>query len=180
MNSDLVQWAADNGVRFVRKDHSALHRLIGWFLMLFGYDYMRRAWTTIGRTIAYPVTGPWVKVEWESTMDMALDAGRYLNVDLPAYLAKHPVTVRHEIEHVKQFKRLWHLHSLLYLFGPLPLLLNPYRAWAELIAYAPGVASGDRDGEQVVQTLWKVYFFPLPRWVMRRWLARMVEKVDAG
>lgn len=158
---DIHAYAKRHKVRFVRKDASWFMRLLGWLFKLVGYDFMARAWTTIGRTIYYPTGGPsrdplpWT--EWCS------------------YLERHRGIVEHELHHVQQYRRLWHLHSLFYLFGPLPVLLSFYRADAEIEPYAHECAFYGRDQEATVNTLWKVYGWPLPKSWLRERLARAVR-----
>lgn len=163
---DIAALAAEHGVKFIRKDESRLHRFLGWLFMLVGYDYMNRAWTTIGKTIAYPVTGPQsypVKLE------------RLTNNE--AYLERHRGIIEHEFIHILQRKRWWLLHDLGYLLFPLPVFCAWYRAEAELQAYAHECAFYGRDQAEVVETLWKVYAWPMPRTWMRRRLKVLVERL---
>jgi len=169
--TDIAAWAAEHRVKFIRKDHSWLHRLIGWFMLtFFKYDYMRRAWTTIGRTIAYPVTGPPSVAGWDAT-DLISPEGAEL---LQPYLEEHRRTIEHEFHHVQQYEALWHLHSLLYLMFPLPVFFAWYRVRCELLPYAHECAFYGRDQDEVVQTLFAVYGWPYPKAWMRTWLAKEV------
>lgn len=130
---DLAAFARKHRVRFVRKDASRLMRFLGWLLGLFGYKrFLSHAWTTIGRTVYYPTTGP------RETWDVWYGPRRHPGEVVDAwndYLSAHRSTVEHEFHHVIQFERLWHLHSLLYLLFPLPVGLAWYRWWAERGAY---------------------------------------------
>lgn len=139
---DLAAFARENRVRFVRKDRSRFMRVLGWLFGLVGYDFMRRAWTTIGRTVYYPTGGPDASLRFFVRDWIEYNAWRNVPEPFPMpedvleYLAKHRSTVEHELHHVLQFKRLWHLHSLLYLLGvPLPVGLAWYRWRCERVAY---------------------------------------------
>jgi len=196
---DLSAYCRKHRVRFVRKDRSLLMRAIAWLLGLFGYDFLRRAWTTVGRTVYYPTTGPsavgWWTVGNERT---GVFAHAMRTREFTAYLEQHRQFVEHELHHVEQFRRLWHLHSLLYLLGlPLPLGFAWYRWRCERVAYlhqirhyvprgfvdngdllCPDVREFDKRpaaAEQAVNTLWRVYGFCWPRAWMRRWFTKQLE-----
>jgi hypothetical protein len=177
---DLAAFCREHRVRFVRKDHSRLMRFLSWLFGLVGYDFMRRAWTTVGRTVYYPVT------------IYAKDPERLGH--LPVSLSEHRPIIEHEFYHVLQYERLWHLHSLLYLVFPLPVGLAWYRWRCERVAYLHKLrhymATGPMDGpvdavqderarqrrvetDRVVNKLWRVYGWCWPRWAMRRWFGRM-------
>jgi hypothetical protein len=173
---DIEACAAYHRVRFVRKDRWWLTRLLGWFFRLVGYDFMGRAWTTIGRTVAYPVDGPDADLRFLGPDVIRFRASAPLDALLPAppdvvfYLERLRRSVEHEFHHVLQFERLWHVHSLLYLLGaPLPFLLAWYRWRAEREAYLHEILHYGRDIEATVQVLWRLYGWCWPRSWMRAW-----------
>lgn len=140
---NIAAFARQHRVRFVRKDRSRLMRFLGWLLGLFGYKrFMEHAWTTIGRTVYYSVTGPG-RVDWPGDT-YSLDGKNVQDAEVFAsvtwsgwadYADRHRPTVEHEFHHILQFERLWHLHSLLYLVFPLPVGLAWYRWRCERVAY---------------------------------------------
>lgn len=139
---DLSAFARDHRVRFVRKDASRLMRFLGWLLGLFGSKrFMDRAWTTIGRTVYYPTGGP--EHAWWHPPSIEVYAAlmavlRKVGMPEPGwagYAETNRPIIEHEYHHVIQFERLWHLHSLLYLVFPLPVLLSWYRWRCERVAY---------------------------------------------
>ena len=100
-----------------KKSDSKLMRLIGWVLSPFTATFMERFWTTIGHTIYTPTRydndSTWGSEDW---------------------LAAHPLTVEHEVTHVRR-NEAWSLPvvAVVYL-GPsayiapvaLGLLLTPW------------------------------------------------------
>lgn len=108
------------GFRVVRKTESWTQRAIHQLLraLTFGAQsaYLDSYQTTIRRTVY--VTASW---------DTLSDAQRY-------------VTMRHEREHLRQFRRYsTPLMTLLYLFGPLPVGLSWFRAHFEKQGYAESI-----------------------------------------
>jgi hypothetical protein len=106
--------------RVVRKDRSRLHLAIHYGLMVVTFGGMRTYLgsyqTTIGMTV-------YVTSDWD---DRHCDA-RY-------------VTMRHELVHLRQFRRYGLIGmALLYLLVPLPLGLAYFRARFEMEAYAESI-----------------------------------------
>jgi hypothetical protein len=140
---DLAAFAREHRVRFMRKDRSWPMRAIGWFLALFGYTrFMTSAWTTIGRTVYYPNDGPNAYLRFYREDWIVFRACRTIGIgnlsmpdDVVSYLSDNRSTIEHELYHVLQFERLWHLHSLLWLLFPVPFGLAWYRWWSERAGY---------------------------------------------
>lgn len=108
------------GFRVVRKDRSALHKVIHYAVygLTLGRmtSYLNSFQTTIGRTVY--VTSDWD--DWDSDR-------RY-------------VTLRHEAVHLRQFRRFSVPGmAVLYVLLPLPLGLAWFRAYFEKAAYAESI-----------------------------------------
>jgi hypothetical protein len=154
---DIEAFAKRHGVKFVRKDKSRLMRLLGWLFGLFGYDFMEKAWTTIGRTVYYPIS--------------------LTPTPLPVH-RKVPYrgALEHELHHVLQFKKLWHLYSLLYLLGvPFPFFLAWFRWKCEREPYLYQIKYYGLRIDRVVDRLWKVYGFCWPKRWMKRYFWRAIN-----
>jgi hypothetical protein len=136
-------------VKFVSKDDSRVMKLIG----LLRPDFTKTYWTTVGNTIYYPT-----------------------NVKDP-YHKCHSDTVKHELVHVEQYRKLSvPLFLFLYLFVPFPVFFSYFRWRFEREAYLTQIRAGALT-ENVVQALWNGYLFPWPRFLMRRWFNRQfIEK----
>ena len=155
---DIAAYCRINRVRFVRKDASRFMRFLGWLLGLFGTtSFMRYAWTTIGRTIYVPTEA-----------DLTLG----VNADGVGFGDRYRSSLEHEIYHVEQYLRLWHLHSVLYLLFPVPFFLAWYRWWAERWAFLHQIRHYNLSIDLVVSTLWGIYGWPWPRTWMKRWFER--------
>lgn len=157
------------GFRVVRKDQSKFQRAIAVALKIvtFGAQrvYLTDYQTTIGRTV-------YVTADWDE-----LDADeRYC-------------TMRHELIHVRQFKRYTvPVMAFLYLLVPLPLGLAWFRARFEKEAYAETIrASAEVFGELhvrrpefgariVQQFTGGAYGWMWPfRGAMQRWVAAQID-----
>ncbi len=171
---DIYDFARRHGVRFIRKDRSWLMRLLAVVLPA---AFMTRFWTTVGRRIYYPATGP-DPAGWEHVSAFRLQINRWTD-----YLEKHRGVVEHEFYHVLQFERLWHLHSLFYLVFPLPFGLSWYRWRCERVAYLHQIRHYTLSPEatkaccyaevhRVVSTIWKSYGWCWPRSWMWNWFLR--------
>jgi len=153
---DIAAYCQQHRVKFVRKDRSCMMRFFGWMFGLFGFDFMRTAWTTIGRTVYFPISGP--RREWI------------------AILPSIRPTIEHELIHVEQYRKLWHMHSLLYVIGfPLPFLFAWYRWRSEREAYLHQIRHYGYSVTAVVDTLWYTYGWCWPRSRMLRWFYQMSE-----
>jgi hypothetical protein len=133
-----------------RKKTSSLQRLI----CAISPNYAKM-WTTWNGTIYCPddVTDPYSRT-WEST-------------------------VAHELVHVGQQKRLgWPLFLFLYLLFPLPVLGAYFRVKFECEAYTVQIAEGELSREGVVDTLWRLYAWPLPPKMIAAILDREIEKIS--
>jgi len=105
------------GFRVVRKDHSAFQRFLGGALAVVTFGAQRGYLTSYQTTIGQAV---YVTADW----DTLSAAQRY-------------ITMRHEREHLRQFRRFTPVGmGFLYLFGPLPLGLSWFRASFEKQGYA--------------------------------------------
>ena len=157
------------GFRVVRKDQSRLQRAIAVALKIVTLGaqrvYLTDYQTTIGETV-------YVTPDWD---------------ELPA--DERYCTMRHELVHVRQFKRYTlPVMALLYLVSPLPLGLAWFRARMEKQAYAETIrASVEVFGELHVrrpefaarivrQFTGGAYgwMWPFPR-AMRRWVAAQID-----
>jgi hypothetical protein len=108
------------GFRLVRKTDAwtqkAIHGLLR--VLTFGAQsaYLDHYQTTIRRTV-------YVTADWETTS-----------------YAQRYITMRHEREHLRQFRRYGlPLMALLYIFGPLPVGLSWFRAHFEKQGYAESI-----------------------------------------
>jgi hypothetical protein len=181
---DIRAYAAERRLRFVRKDRSRLHRFIGKLCKVVGYDYMNRAWTTIGRTVAFPVWGPDIELEYDGAGipickgTIKVHGGgtaHATEADMISFLDFNESIFGHEAHHVEQHLRLWWLHEVLYFLGtPLPIIFAWYRAWCEVRPYAWQCAFFERDQVKTVNTIWKLYGFPWPKGWLAEWLANTI------
>ena len=95
------------------------------------------------------------------------------------YTPSFPVpesTMCHELVHVRQqrswpwaLRWLWHLA---YMIFPLPVFLAWFRWKQEREAYLENIVRDGYDAEQVVEILWRGYFWLWPRTWMRRWFEK--------
>lgn len=137
---------AKHSVRLVEKSQSWLLRSIGWFLCVTGINkrFMDDYFTTIGRTIYYP---------------------KVFSPDTDLY--RYRSTFEHELVHVAQFERFWHLYSLTYVLLPIPFGLAWFRWRWEREAYQVNRRNG-RTVDECVEALWQ-YGWPWPKSWMRKW-----------
>ncbi len=161
---DLAAFAREHGVRFVRKDRWWLTRWIN--RMLFWIPFDTGFWTTIGRTVAYPVTGPDLGL-WQNFLDPG--------TPLDSYLRDHRSVVEHEFHHCLQHERWGLAYSVSYLLLPLPVGLAWFRWLWERQPYTFQLRHyGDPERpaiDRVVDTLWSAYLCWPKAW-MRRWFQR--------
>lgn len=139
-------------VGIVSKADSRLMRVIGWLLSLIGNDrFMVGFWTTISaRTIYAPI-----------------------GVDL-SDLERYAVSIRHELVHARQARRLPVLWQISYLLLPMPFFFAWCRWASEREAYLVQLRAGTMTIDEVVTTLWNNYGATWPRSRMRAWFARAV------
>ena len=143
----------EEDVCFVKKSDSALMKFIGFFYPAF----MTNLWTTIGDTIYYPV-----------------------DVKSPLAIKYYPI-VRHEVVHIKQFKKYGlPLFLFLYLLFPLPCFFSYFRWKFEREAYLHANIKTERDVDKVVDILAKYYFYPWPKKWMRKWFITELERRGNG
>ncbi|MCC7542449.1 MAG: hypothetical protein IT379_39895 [Deltaproteobacteria bacterium] len=114
--------------------------------------FMRAAWTTLGRTIYAPT--------W---------------IDVAGSLEPYRSILEHELVHVRQWRRWWLVYPISYLLLPLPIGLAWWRWRWEREAYLVQLRAGT-SVEHVVDTLWRHYGWPWPRWAMRRWFRRALAR----
>jgi hypothetical protein len=107
--------------------------------------FMADVWTTIGKTIYYPIT--------------------VSNPRDPRFEG----VVEHEFIHLRQFEK-WGivLMGLAYVCLPMPFLFSG-RWFIEREAYLHDIKTGRLTLEAAVQLLWKAYAYPWPRTLMRKW-----------
>jgi hypothetical protein len=109
-------------------------------------------WMTLGNRIYYPISV-------EDPMDK-----KYYDV-------RH-----HEYIHFVQFSRYGYLGVLIiYFIFPLPILFSG-RWFIERKAYLWDLCFTKITINEVVNTLWKFYLFPWPKFLMKRWFEKMKEK----
>lgn len=138
---------ASREIRVVAKKDSRFWRLLGKVSKV-AYEL---TWTTIGHTIYYPpyVTDP--------------------------FLPKYEVDIAHELVHVKQYEKYGvPLFLFLYLFIPLPCFFSYFRWRFEREAYLEDLANSNIKIQQVIDILWKDYFYPWPRSWMNKWFEKNV------
>lgn len=155
MTSTIDLELHEAGVRVRHKRSSWLMQVIGALLWPFGRRawFLDRTWTTVGsRTIWAPAS-----------------------VDL-AHLWRVRDIVRHEMVHVRQWKRYPVVGQLAYLLV-LPVGLAYFRWVFEREAYLVQIRAKTMTAEQVVKTLGSLsYFWSWPRPWMRKWFAKAVQK----
>jgi len=106
-------------------------------------------WTTIGDTIYHP------------------DA-----IDNPEMFVE---IIEHEKVHIEQYKKLGvPLFMFLYIFMFLPIGLSYFRFRLEREAYLVELKHG-ASVDQVVDTLWRYYGWPWPKFLMRRWFLKQLK-----
>ena len=121
------------------KEDSALMRLFGFLLKpLLGPHFMWDYWTTFGETIYYPGS-----------------------VEDPR---QHPLTIEHEVEHIRQLRFWGILFWILYLLA-LPVGFNPFRFYWEVKAY--------RVGKTKRETILRHLSGPAYGYTMPKFLARL-------
>ena len=146
-------------VRFIRKDHSFVMRLIGVFSPRFMTDF----WTTwrwpFGQpTIYYPND----------------NRGKIINP------ARYPEILEHEGVHVKQ-QEPWFgpwVTLALAAFFPLPIIWSG-RWFIERPAYLNDIRRGRLSVEQAIDILWNSYGWCWPRPLMRVWFTKELSKIPA-
>ena len=139
----------DEDVEFIQKSDSALMKFIGFFYPAF----MTNLWTTIGDKIYYPNT-----------------------VKSPLSINNYPI-IKHEIIHVKQFKKYGvPLYLFLYLFFPLPCFFSYFRWKFEREAYFEANIKNERDVNRIVDSLNKHYLYPWPKSWMHKWFMKQLER----
>ena len=143
----------EEDVEFIKKENSLLMKLIGFFWPAF----MTNVWTTIGNKIYYPNT-----------------------VKSPLAIKNYPI-IKHEVVHVKQFKKYGvGLFLFLYLLCPLPFLFSYFRWKFEREAYFYANIKNERDIDRVVDVLGKYYLYPWPKKWMRKWFVTELERRNHG
>ncbi len=90
---------------------------------------------------------------------------------------KHDI-IWHELEHVRQYSP-WYgpfVVPALYCVIPCPVLLAWGRWYLERTAWLRDIEQGRVSIDGAVQTLWRYYLWPWPRFLMRRWFAAKLEQ----
>lgn len=134
-------------VKLVPKKDSAFMRVLGKLAALIGNkSFMTNFWTTIGRTIYYPV-----------------------GVQLPFV---HVGVLEHELVHVKQWDKWGPLMSISYMLLPVPFFFAWFRWRWEREAYMTQLRRSTNKEETInwiTDTLWHNYGWCWPRKWMRKW-----------
>jgi hypothetical protein len=161
------------GFRVRRKEDDRLQRAIHRALMILTFGRMKRYLTDYQTTIGWTV---YVSADWE---ERPRD--------------QRWITMRHEREHLRQFKRWTRpLMALLYLLIPLPVGLAYFRARFEKQAYREGLrAQAELEGIDAIRApelrariVRKFtgpdygWMWPFPR-AMARWYDRTVDEIAA-
>lgn len=82
----------------------------------------------------------------------------------------------HELVHVEQQRGIGLLWSvLLYFFVPLPICFSG-RWFIERPAYLADILAEGKTVDAAVQTLWRFYVCPWPRFLMRRWFEKQIAR----
>jgi hypothetical protein len=148
--TDLERELSVQRVRLIAKRDSRLMSVLAVLLRLVGTrGFNERFWTTLGRTIYYPI----------SVRDPYA----------------HPEILAHELVHVRQWERWGVLLWISYVLLPLPIGLAWFRFRWEREAYLvqiAGAADREREIDRIVDVLWFGYARPWPRSWMRRWFQR--------
>jgi hypothetical protein len=140
------------GVRIVRKDKSWVMRTLGAVFKLFGYDFMARAWTTIGPKTIYAPT--WVPEDINTRED----------------LTQWQIGLLHELVHIKQARKYPVIWQFTYLFVFFPVLLAWFRWRWEREAYLTvNINKFGQNSDEIADTIWRVYLFPWPKGAMKKW-----------
>uniref|UniRef100_A0A6M3KYG0 Uncharacterized protein n=2 Tax=viral metagenome TaxID=1070528 RepID=A0A6M3KYG0_9ZZZZ len=156
----IREYLNDRPVVVRSKRDSLLMRALGWVFNLVGYDFMRRAWTTIGsRTIYAPTTVPQAKID-------------DYNNGWTHSLNGHPRPLEHEMIHTRQAKRYPIIWQVSYLLLPVPVLFAWFRWRWEREAYLNDITKYGRDVDEVVDVMWSIYGWCWPKPLMRRWFKR--------
>lgn len=145
-----------NDCRLVRKDTDRLSRAIGFFWPAF-----LSAWWTTYRL-------PW----WERP--------KILYPTTVRSPFQHPVALAHEKAHLPQTRGCWRLlwSGLLCFVLPLPVLCSG-RWFLERGPYLVDIRNGARIPD-VVDKLWRRYWWPWPARSMRLWFERQVRGPASG
>lgn len=128
-------------------------RSIWWATRLMGYFGQSEWWMTIGKTIYYSDD----------------EENPYEQVHI----------IEHELTHVRQYDNKipdW-LDVFIYLCLPFPCLFSYFRWRWEREAYLRDIKAGRRL-EDVVNILWRGYFFTWPPPLMRKWFVKQLKKGD--
>jgi hypothetical protein len=140
-------------VEFINKQNSLLMR----FISLFYPAFMTNLWTTIGNKIYYP------------------------NTERSPLAIKNYAIIKHELIHVKQFKKYGvPLYLFLYLLCPLPFLFSYFRWKFEREAYLHANIQTEEDIDKVVNLLNKYYLYPWPKKWMRAWFIEQFHRRENG
>jgi hypothetical protein len=143
MSPDLTAKMNAVGARLRAKKHSTLMAVIAMLVRPFNASFMETYWTTIGRTIYYP-----------------------LNVAHPII---HVDIIEHELVHIEQWNKYWLWFWFSYLFVPFPIFVAWYRWRWEREAYLVDLNKGLCTIDAVVARLWHEYGWCWPRTWMRKW-----------
>ncbi len=196
---DIAKFTKDHGVRFIRKDKWWVTRWIAK-LLFFVPGFMTDFWTTIGRTVAYPESGPdcddgdalWVAAGGANIAAATLRLGApkageraQRIVELAEYLEGHRSVVEHEFHHVIDFERWGVLFAVSYLLLPVPFVFAWFRwRWEreaflyQIVHYGRHIDDWtDADGNKrlgVVSVLWSSYLC-WPRAWMRAWFRKATD-----
>jgi len=145
-----------NKVKLIAKRDSFFMKLVSLFVPRF----MTRYWTTY-------------RLPFQRLPRIAYPNG----VEDPM---KNLGTLDHEMIHVGQLRPwygpLW--LSMLYTLFPFFVLFSG-RWFVERRAYLLDIQNGRKTLESAVETLWKAYFYPWPKSLMRKWFTKEIRKAQA-
>jgi len=130
------------------KSESRLMRFLAFFL---SSRFMTHQWTTIGRRTIWAPVGT-----------------RLDRIDVYA------TVIRHELCHVRQWRRWPLIGQLAYLTLPFPFLFAWFRWRFEREAYLVNIRAGTMTCETIANVLWRYYGWPWLKPLMLRWLRRQV------
>lgn len=151
-----MQRIITGGIVVVTKDESRLMQLIAWLLRPVNPDFMTAYWTTPWDTIFAPVG---------------------TDVTAPDFEERHAGVLKHEMVHVRQFRRIGPVaYWLLYLFFPLPIFFAWGRYRFEREAYLTQVLAANPGSDRDAQIEWVVgllggspYLWAWPKAWIRAW-----------
>jgi len=155
---NLEQFEQKHDVKLISKKDSLFMKIVGKILFFITPNFMEDFFTTARLpfqkgAIYYPTK--------------VADPMRYGHV------------LEHELQHVGQQKTsLGLFKSALAMIFPLPILFSGRWFYIERDPYLNDIKKGRITVEKAVSRLWHSYFFPFPRYFMRRWFEKKLKEAD--